>query len=78
MFVLGHPRPVEERDGIFELGIGVVGGGGGGEQPRCLDHVFRYAAAFLVQGRERVLGFRTSDLRGAAEERGGARKILRK
>src|SRR4029077_8227146 len=49
VFVLGHTRPVEQRDGIFELGIGVVGGRGGGEKPRRPDYVLWVRRGFPLQ-----------------------------
>src|SRR5262249_56271715 len=75
--VFGDAGSVEQRDGVFDLGIGVVGERGRGQQPYRLDQILRHAAALLVEGRERVLRFDISDLPAAAENLGRARKTFR-
>src|SRR5260221_147877 len=77
VLVLGDACSVEQRDGVFDLGIGVVGERGRSQKPCGLGQILRHAAALLVEGCQRVLGFRVSELRGAAKELGRARKILR-
>src|SRR6516164_2882398 len=66
--VLGDAGSVEQRDSVFDLGIGVVGERGRGQKPPGLRQILRHAAALLVEGRERVLGFRVSELRGAGAD----------
>ena len=76
--VPGDAAAVEQRDGVLDLGVDVVGGRCRREQPRGFVHVLGHAAAVLVERGEHVLRFRAPGLRGAAEQFGRAREILRK
>src|SRR5262249_10116110 len=75
--VLGHAGAVEQRDRVLDGGVEVVGERGRGHPPRGLALVLGYPAALLVEGRQRILGFRASGLRRGLEQLGGAREILR-
>ena len=57
-FVLRRAGAVEERDGVFDLGIDIVGQRRRLQQPHRLFDVLLDAGALLVEGRQRVLRFR--------------------
>src|SRR5262249_46782196 len=69
--VLLNAGAVEQCDRVFDLGIEEVGLGGFAHQAGRLGCVLRHAAAVLVHGRERVLGFRVAGLRRRLEQLGG-------
>src|SRR5262249_7328409 len=75
--VLGDAGPVEQRDGVFNLRIGVVGGRRGGAPARRRAYIPGNAAALLVKRAERVLCLRTAPFRRGAEQLGSTRKVLR-
>ena len=67
-FVLDHPGPVEQSDGIFDLGVEVAGAGRGAEQPRGLARILGDAAALLVERRQRILRVGIAGVGGAAQQ----------
>ena len=73
----GHTGAVEQRDGVFDLGVGVTRAGGRGEEPARLLDVHLHAAAFLVERRQRVLGLRVAGVGRHLHELGGAAEVLR-
>ncbi len=75
--VLRRAGAIVERDGVFDLGVDIVGERGGLQQPDRLFDVFRHAGAFLVEGRERVLRFRVPCVRGDAQQFSRAPQVLR-
>src|SRR5262245_29966852 len=75
-FVLRHAVAVEQRDGIFHLGVEIVGKRGGGKQAARLLAISRHAATFLVERRQRVLRLWITGLRRGLEQLGRAREIL--
>src|SRR3569623_1396903 len=77
-FVAFDAAAVEQREGVFDLGIEIVGECGGAEQLCGFDRVFLDTAAVLVKGRQRVLCFRNSFIRRLTEQFGGALEVLRK
>src|ERR1700692_4686569 len=77
-FVPGNANPVEQRDRVFDLGVGVIGRGRGGQQPGGLAQVLCHAPALLIEGSQRVLRFRISGLRSRAEELGRPSEVLAK
>ena len=73
----GVPVPLIQRDGVFDLGVDIVGKRRRLQQPHRLVDVLRNAGAFLVEGRERVLRFGIAGVGGDAQQFGGAADVLR-
>ncbi len=69
---------VVKRDRILDLRVDIVGERGLRPQRHRLVQVLRHAAAFFIEGAERVLRIRAAGLGGDAQQLGGTRKILRK
>ena len=76
-FVLRRAGAVIERDGVFDLGIDIVGERCRLQQPHRLFEVLLNAGAFLVEGRQRILGFRIAGVGGDAKQFRGALEVLR-
>src|SRR6266851_1288047 len=77
-FVLGHPGPIEQSDGIFDLGVEVAGAGRGAEQPRGLARILGDAAALLVERRQRILRVGIAGVGGAAQQSRGPPRAARR
>src|SRR5712664_4003646 len=75
--VLRRAGTVIERDGVFDLGVDVVGERRRLQQPHRLVEIFRNAGALLVEGRQRVLRFRIAGVGGDAKQFRGALEVLR-